>query len=191
MSFPLFQQMLPPEILFSPGAADKTMESLFSGELVRFGSHPLKSFFNELNQGGFDPEVVKMKIGIKKHWRRDMLRRKKIYHTKLLQEVIISSEKCLKQFDPPQKAFEFLNPNQVISKPVKSIKSNKVKATTPNSTKNKNTLKSSASPRPKVVKRLHEEIISRKEPFSFSLSSSDEESPGKKLVIEVIIVNYY
>src|SRR5437870_1886512 len=102
--------MLPKELLVTPGAAVKTMEDLLTGNLTRFRSNPLETFYNELNLGGFDPEVVKMKTGIKKHWRRDLLRRRKIYHAKLLQDIIISSESRLKEFSNVKGSAEFLVP---------------------------------------------------------------------------------
>ena len=168
--------MLPPELTSIPGAAAQTMNDLLSGNLRRFGSCPLETFFSDLNIGDFDPEVVKMKSGIQKHWRRDLLRRRRIYHTKLLQEVIISSEKTLKQF-AHKKAPEFLSPNHVNSKPPKSPKTS-----IPNSSKSKKSPKSNPTKptplRQRVAKRLHDEMAAINQAFNYSLSSSDEELPG-------------
>lgn len=98
--------MLPPEVLKVSGAAEKTIEDLFCRKLVSFNSNPLDAFFDKLACGLFDPEVVETKTDIVRVWKRESRRMKKNYHTKLLQDIVVSREKHLKKIvsmSPEQK----------------------------------------------------------------------------------------
>lgn len=91
---------MPPEVLKIPGAAEKTIEDLFTKSLSSFSSNPLDNFYDKLDNGHYDPEVVETKSSIVREWKRESLRLRKHYHTKLLQDIVISREKHLRKFVP-------------------------------------------------------------------------------------------
>ncbi|ODN05687.1 Nuclear factor [Orchesella cincta] len=93
-------KMLPPEVLKVPGAAEKVIEDLFSKSLTNFDFNPLDTFFDKLNNGHYDPEVVQTKTNIVREWKKESFRLRKHYHTKLLQDIVISREEHLRKLVP-------------------------------------------------------------------------------------------
>lgn len=162
--------MLPAEAQSSPAEAAATIEDLLNGSLTRFNSNPLDAFFNELNMGGYDPQVSQIKTKIKRQWRRDLLRKRRNYQTKLLQEVIISSQSCLRRLSD-KKLSKIDSQNYLNSK--SNNKPTKIESSKPMTAKKKSAPSKPSALRQKVAKRLHNEIQAMNQAFPSSVSSSD------------------
>ncbi|XP_028041865.1 nuclear factor related to kappa-B-binding protein isoform X2 [Bombyx mandarina] len=72
----------------------KTIEMLFHHEPFHFQS-PFSTFYNNLRQGNYRPDIAKMKKFLKKARAKQQRHRIKSYYAKLLPEVLLSRERLL------------------------------------------------------------------------------------------------
>lgn len=88
-------------MLSTQGAADQTISDFFSEQLTSFGSTPLDTFFQRLSMGHYDPEVVQTKARMLEKWKRESIRKRKAYHSKLFSEILIQRSKIVKPVNKP------------------------------------------------------------------------------------------
>ncbi|CAG7834908.1 unnamed protein product [Allacma fusca] len=177
---------LPQDVLETSGAAQQTMEDLLARTLNRFEGNPLDTFFTQLEQGRYDPNVVQTKRALYKAWKKDAIRKRKKYHVKLLQDIIVSRERLIQQKELT--ANKSNTPSSSSASSTSSMVSSS-KATDGIYLNNQSVASQSPTSDPKaqvksnieslVDKRYREEIASINRQAGF-FSSSEDESPPKK-----------
>ena len=159
------------------GAAHQTMEDLLARTLNRFDSNPLDTFYTQLEQGRYDPNVVQTKKALSNAWRKEAVRKRKKYHAKLLQDIVVSRERHLQE--------DFIklhatSPSSPSPSPLlsQSAKPTELKQVSSQSGKSRVETKDLNSFENLVEKRYREEIAAINREVGF-LSSSDDE-PSRK-----------
>lgn len=91
------KELLPKELKDDPVESDKTLEMLFKNQLTRFDQSTLDMFFNNLQDGNYRPDIARYRKRILEAEKKEQMIKECDYLTTLVENVIKSREKQLKE----------------------------------------------------------------------------------------------
>lgn len=91
------KEFLPKELQCDPDESTKTLEMLFNNQLTRFDQSTLDTFFNNLQDGNYRPDIARYRKRILEAEKKEQMIKECDYLTTLVENVVKSREKLLKE----------------------------------------------------------------------------------------------
>lgn len=91
------KEFLPKELKDNEAESEKTLELLFTNQLTRFDQTTLDTFFNNLQDGNYRPDIARYRKKILEAEKKDQMIKECDYLSSLVENVISSREKLLRE----------------------------------------------------------------------------------------------